>query len=657
MLAPMTPLIFTCAAAVMSAVGQEMPMPWAGRGKHRLLVEVPPRAWLGDGMPRCERISTSSTGADHTRIAIDDWDGDGRLDIVFGESYGCLFWFPNLGTAKAPDFRYYRMLFSADGLPMDAGMGSAPLVVDWDGDGRKDLLVGTHWNRVLFFRNDGTSRGRRLTYGGFIEVEGKPLELPIEPVVGHPKGIFKRDYYPVLAAADWNGDGRLDLLAGGYVTGRIYLFENVGQERTGLPRLASRGPLEADGKPLNVGDWCAAPTIADFDTDGDFDLISGCTPVTPSSRGNGKLLRYYQNVGTARAPELIQQPFPGNGQCRLRSITSPRAGDWNGDGLIDLVVAGRRDICLYQNVGTKHEPSFDLSPRPLRPAWGSAPLTADQFLDWDHDGRLDVVRRYSVLLNEGVGNPYRFGKGKVHVLPEGEHIAHPSGHGDDWFWPRLHDFDEDGRFDVLFGDWWGRVWFHRNLAAGSKKTFDLAGQLFKLANGRPLAVGPQDKDPTKDFTSRQGARTVFDVADFDRDGLNDLVVGDTFGIVRYCRNAGTREQPRFAHPVVVGNQHIRLMVDATDWNGDGWPDVIAGAANGIVRVYLNTAGRKATRFETGFDPGLPPIKQPRVIMADLNGDGDEDLYLPSTQGSVFLERSFLRHGYAKAKLLRAETRR
>ena len=322
-------------------------MPWAGRGKHRLLVEVPPRAWLGDGMPRCERISTSSTGADHTRIAIDDWDGDGRLDIVFGESYGCLFWFPNLGTAKAPDFRYYRMLFSADGLPMDAGMGSAPLVVDWDGDGRKDLLVGTHWNRVLFFRNDGTSRGRRLTYGGFIEVEGKPLELPIEPVVGHPKGIFKRDYYPVLAAADWNGDGRLDLLAGGYVTGRIYLFENVGQERTGLPRLASRGPLEADGKPLNVGDWCAAPTIADFDTDGDFDLISGCTPVTPSSRGNGKLLRYYQNVGTARAPELIQQPFPGNGQCRLRSITSPRAGDgsfgfpWGSPCTVTSVLEGR----------------------------------------------------------------------------------------------------------------------------------------------------------------------------------------------------------------------------------------------------------------------------------------------------------------------------
>lgn len=65
-------------------------------------------------------------------------------------------------------------------------------------------------------------------------------------------------------------------------------------------------------------------------------------------------------------------------------------------------------------------------------------------------------------------------------------------------------------------------------------------------------------------------------------------------IIRYYRNAGTLERPAFAPPVVVGNQRIRLMIDATDWDSDGWMDVIAGAANGIVRVYLNTAGKKAS---------------------------------------------------------------
>ena len=106
-----------------------------------------------------------------------------------------------------------------------------------------------------------------------------------------------------------------------------------------------------------------------------------------------------------------------------------------------------------------------------------------------------------------------------------------------------------------------------------------------------------------------------------------------------------------------GELGIRLLVDATDWNRDGWDDIIAGAANGRVRVFLNTGKSKPPQFDEGFDPGLPPIAQPRVLMADLNGDGDEDLYLPSTQGSCFVERSFLAHGYAEGKVITVERNR
>ncbi|MCA9112984.1 MAG: VCBS repeat-containing protein, partial [Planctomycetaceae bacterium] len=87
---------------------------------------------------------------------------------------------------------------------------------------------------------------------------------------------------------------------------------------------------------------------------------------------------------------------------------------------------------------------------------------------------------------------------------------------------------------------------------------------------------------------------------------------------------------------------------------DGWPDIIASAANGRVQVFLNTGNEGATGFASGQDVELPPIIQPRTIMVDLNGDGDEDLYLPSTQGACFVERSFLEGGYATAKLIRLE---
>jgi hypothetical protein len=176
-------------------------------------------------------------------------------------------------------------------------------------------------------------------------------------------------------------------------------------------------------------------------------------------------------------------------------------------------------------------------------------------------------------------------------------------------------------------------------------------------DGNEIQVGPIGKDIQTDFDALQGARTVFTVADFDRDGLRDLVVGDNYGKLRYFRHAGTREKPVFEAPVDVGDLGIRLLVDATDWNRDGWPDMIAGAANGRVRVFLNNGHQAQRRFDNGFAPLLPPIAQPRILMVDLNADGDEDLFLPSTQGSCLVERSFLEHGYAPATMIAFERKK
>ncbi|MCH2131593.1 MAG: VCBS repeat-containing protein, partial [Pirellulaceae bacterium] len=70
-----------------------------------------------------------------------------------------------------------------------------------------------------------------------------------------------------------------------------------------------------------------------------------------------------------------------------------------------------------------------------------------------------------------------------------------------------------------------------------------------------------------------------------------------------------------------------------------------------VRVFLNQQNERTARFAQGIDPGLPPIEQHRTMVADINGDGDDDLFIASTVGSCFVERSFLSGGYAKAKLI------
>jgi hypothetical protein len=151
----------------------------------------------------------------------------------------------------------------------------------------------------------------------------------------------------------------------------------------------------------------------------------------------------------------------------------------------------------------------------------------------------------------------------------------------------------------------------------------------------------------------QGARTVFSVFDFTGDGRTDLVVGDTYGVVRLFRNSGSNYAPVFRAPEVLGDLGNRLSVEAIDWDDDGAMDIIAGSANGKVRVFLNQvrqAPAGSRSFAQGFDPGLPPVVQPRVIAGDLNGDGDVDLFVPGTQGSVWMERSFVRHGYAEGSV-------
>ncbi len=97
-------------------------------------------------------------------------------------------------------------------------------------------------------------------------------------------------------------------------------------------------------------------------------------------------------------------------------------------------------------------------------------------------------------------------------------------------------------------------------------------------------------------------------------------------------------------------------MDVTDWDRDGDLDIVASAANGRVRVFLNNGSNGKVKFSEGIDPKLPLIEQPRVLMVDINRDGDKDLYLPSTQGSCFIERSFLESGYAEAQQLKFERR-
>ncbi len=620
----------------------------------------PPQGFLGDGMERREPSGTSTTGLIHSRVATDDWDGDGLVDLIVGSARGGVVYYPNVGTKEKPQYSYSRMVFTADGNPLDVGLTAAPVVVDWDGDGLMDMLVGAQSNRILFYKNTGTNKERKLVNRGLVRIDGQPLALPHEPV-REAKGVWQTDYYPVPDVTDWDGDGDLDLLAGGYVTGLVYYFENTGKLADNTPRLESRGALTTNGEAIDVG-WCAAPAAADFDGDGDLDLVVGNLPKTKEGSDAASaetFLFYFENTGTRSKPLLIANPFPGRGRFPVSSLSTPRVADLNNDGLSDLVVSAHENIYLYINAGRRNAPLFEIHRRPLPSVWGTASLlnVQTQVLDWNKDGRFDLVDRFSVRLNRGKNYPGSFSAAEP-ILPPGEKIHHPSPTGDQYGFVRVADLDLDGLPDILFGDHQGHIYFHRNLSTAGQKHFDTVGVRLSTSDGKVIKVGPKAGEPLT-FQVLQGARTTFDIADFDHDGKLDMVVGDTYGTVRYYRNVSKGKVPSFAFPLQVGQMKSRMTPLAVDWNRDGLLDVIGASSSSTTEVFLRT---KSPSDEVKFAPGrrlnFPPAprNQIGINVVDWNGDGDEDVIIATAyRYNTFVERSFLDYGYAPAKIEKIET--
>jgi hypothetical protein len=150
-------------------------------------------------------------------MALVDWDDDGDLDILVGTYDGLIFLRRNEGTRTKPVYATRNEWVKVGAKPMrvPGGEHANPVIVDWDGDGRWDIVTGAADGGVYWYRNAGR-RGRPEFEAPVTLVakhQGIGYSELLEPGKDPKPGIRSQ-----IAVTDHDGDGKLDVLLGDFCT-------------------------------------------------------------------------------------------------------------------------------------------------------------------------------------------------------------------------------------------------------------------------------------------------------------------------------------------------------------------------------------------------------------------------------------------------------
>lgn len=212
--------------------------------------------------------------------AIGDLDGDGKDDLVIGQTDGTMRFFQNDASSnnEQPVWRLRAEKIKANGNEINVGGSAAPLVYDFNQDGKNDLLVGNYNGEIEYYQNTGNG------------TKGIPSLTLVTKSLGQ---INVSAQYNVFGYSTPH-IGKLDN------TGNDYIL--VGNDQGIIARYAIQrsNPTAAFQKldsiysEINTSTY-AAPVVGDIDNDGKYEMIVGT--------GMGGVMLYEQLFNTGM-PDL-----------------------------------------------------------------------------------------------------------------------------------------------------------------------------------------------------------------------------------------------------------------------------------------------------------------------------------------------------------------
>jgi FG-GAP-like repeat len=531
-----------------------------------------------------------------------------------------------------------KLKYNHPGLVVDLGVGlwAWPVPCDADGDGDFDLIVSCPdkpSNGVWLFENPNNpgdqsnwpifKPARKLSgtvhyvmpsyFGGSMRVLSPGFEypeftrlglekkaaLPIEPKFYVPTG--KEPKGPKVRHNQWryvdfDGDDKLDVVVGiedwsyygwddawdatgqwthGPLHGFVFVFRNqASNEQPSYAPPLRLNAFDKDGnvKPIDTF-GCPSPNFEDFDNDGDLDLICG-------EFLDG--FTYFENIGTPAEPKYQagKQLHASDGRplkMELQMIV-PVAFDWDRDGDKDLIV-GDEDgrVALVENTG-----------------------------------KLYADRRPSF-------HPPRYFQQQADTLKCGA-LATPVG----------TDWDADGDVDIVSGNTAGYIEFFENMSGRGVDQPKWNAPKRMEVDGRPFRVMAGANGSIQGPAEAKWGYTTFSVADWDHDGLPDIILNSILGDVVWLKNTGSKHHPMLSspHPIEV------------QWKGDqpslawGWrkpsgkalltqwrttPVVFDFNQDGLNDLAMLDVEGYLSYFERFKESGNLQLQSPRRAFVDATG--------------------------------------
>ena len=523
-------------------------------------------------------------------------------------------------SAPAPATAMPRLAHQNPGLLADLGVGlwAWPLPIDYNRDGRMDLVVvctDKPFNGTWYFENSGDVDpqlqlpifrparllGKSAPSAGISYVTGQPVVTATASVKQGDIFAYRGNVYPDFLQTHFDRPTKLG------APERILTEPgNIRQNQWKLVDYDGDGALDLT---VGIDFW------GDYGWDAAFNRFGDWT--------RGPLHGYVylmRNTGTTASP-VYAEPVrvqAGGRPVDPFGMPSPMWGDFDGDGDLDLLCGEFRDrFTYYENTGTRTRPDYAAG-RPL--ALGGVPLVMDLCMitptavDFDGDGDLDLV----------VGDE----DGRVAFL---EHTGRVSGGVPQFLPPRYFrqfaaevkfgalatpyafDWDGDGDEDLISGNTAGYVGFIENLGGSPIRW---AAPRYLTAGGRLIREQAGPNGSIQGPAEAKWGYSILSVADWDGDGLPDLMTNGIWGKVVWYKNVGTRTAPRLAagQPVEVapgtkspkpawnwwdpqGREFVtqwRTTPQMVDWNGDGLMDLVMSDHEGYLALFARSRAADGT---------------------------------------------------------------